>query len=401
MSRADTVVFGAFDRHNLGDLLLAHVVAARLPPPAPLPAGLAPADLTGVGGFAVEAIAERLRQGAAFDLVHAGGELLTCSAWEAAVMLEPPARARALVRGLDARARLRRAWAQARLGRAVRAPYVVSRAACPPGSRVFFHAVGGAGLARLPRAMQAEVTAALAGADHLSVRDHVTRALLARRGIAADLVPDPVADIAGCFSERIRAGSLAAPLRCIAEALPQGWLAVQVASEFGDVSTCAALAAGLDRIAAATGLGVALFRAGAAPWHDDRATLRAIGSSLRRARWALSEALDVWAICALIASARGFVGSSLHARIVAGAFGLPRLTVLAPAEVAGRGGRHRAYVETWEPEALRAIAAPADFSSAALRALAVPRARLMASANEQASASRAALQRLGRALEAG
>jgi len=52
-----TVIFGAFDRHNLGDLLFAHVVAALLPGQDLVFAGIADRDLTAWGGHRVEALA--------------------------------------------------------------------------------------------------------------------------------------------------------------------------------------------------------------------------------------------------------------------------------------------------------------------------------------------------------
>lgn len=50
-----TVVFGAFDRHNLGDLLFAHVVAALLRGRDLVFAGIADRDLTAWGGHRVAA----------------------------------------------------------------------------------------------------------------------------------------------------------------------------------------------------------------------------------------------------------------------------------------------------------------------------------------------------------
>src|SRR6476620_11143606 len=80
-----TVVFGAFDRHNFGDLLFAHVAAAFLKKRAPVFAGLADVDLRPFGGHRVSALPHlpaRLPD-RRVDILHAGGELLTCTAWQA------------------------------------------------------------------------------------------------------------------------------------------------------------------------------------------------------------------------------------------------------------------------------------------------------------------------------
>lgn len=49
--RTPVVLFGAFDRHNLGDLLFAHIAAALLPGKDLIHAGLAERDLRALGGM--------------------------------------------------------------------------------------------------------------------------------------------------------------------------------------------------------------------------------------------------------------------------------------------------------------------------------------------------------------
>ena len=83
------IFFGAFDRHNLGDLLLGKVAQAlRFPRPVVF-AGLTARDLTLLGGTRVRPIGELAHEwgGRPADIVHVGGEILTCSLYEAAVML--------------------------------------------------------------------------------------------------------------------------------------------------------------------------------------------------------------------------------------------------------------------------------------------------------------------------
>ena len=119
-----TIVFGAFDRHNFGDLLLAEVAAVLLRRRRLVYAGLADADLRPVGGKQVRALHDVLaRHGRqAIELIHAGGELLTCSAWDAAIMLLPARQAAPLVSHLDHDLAGRAAWAHARLRRPDLAP---------------------------------------------------------------------------------------------------------------------------------------------------------------------------------------------------------------------------------------------------------------------------------------
>ena len=60
------------------------------------------------------------------------------------------------------------------------------------------------------------------------------------------------------------------------------------------------------------------------------------------------ESLDVWEICALVASARSVLASSLHVRIVAESFGRPAVSLLGDERGAtGQAAKVSAYVTTW------------------------------------------------------
>jgi polysaccharide pyruvyl transferase len=299
------VFFGAFDRHNLGDILLGHVAARKSGSCDAVFAGLAARDMTPWGGqrvCALDSFATPL------TLIHVGGELLDCDAAQAAYMLDEPV------------PRWRR-----------QAAYVVARRELPPGSEVEFRAVGGVELAERDELFRDEVFAALREAGSVSVRDRTTQALLADAGIDAPLVPDPVTRIGKLFGARIRAR--------IQRTDP--YLAVQFAAECGDDATLAAFARGLDRI----GLPVVLFRAGAAPWHDALEPYRRL--ALRAARpMQIFESLDVWDMCALIAGSSGYIGTSLHGRIVAESFGVPALSL---ERESGAAKKLRAYLATWSP----------------------------------------------------
>ena len=99
-----TILLGAFDRHNFGDLLFPHIAAALLPGSRLIFAGLAERDLRPFGGHRTHALARLAAElgNAPVRLIHVGGEILTCEAWHAALMLQPPAEVPALIARLDA-----------------------------------------------------------------------------------------------------------------------------------------------------------------------------------------------------------------------------------------------------------------------------------------------------------
>lgn len=367
------ILFGAFDRHNFGDLLLAHVAAALLPGRELHFAGLATRDLRRYGGHAVTALAE-LAAGwgeRPAALLQVGGEVLTCTAWQAAVMLASPGEVSPLVGYLPAHPAEQRAWVRRMVGVQARAPYLAARALFRGPLRWVATGVGGADLDRCDRALRAEVLATLAAADDLSVRDARTMAHLQATGIVARLVPDPAVMVAALFAARIRRRARGGEVAALRAAFPQGYLAAQCSAEFGDDATLDVLAAQLEDAAARSGCALVLLRAGAAPWHDDAEVLARLAARLRRVPVRVFGSLHLWDLCALLACARAYAGSSLHGRIVATAFARPRVN-LRPAGTA----KVDAWAGTWEAPGLPTSVAVDGLAEGLQQALAADPARL-------------------------
>ena len=383
--RDPVILFGAFDRHNFGDLLFPHIAAALLPDRELILAGLTERDLTACGGHRIAALADLAKAlgHPPVEIIHVGGELLTCDAWQAAVMLSPPEQAQALIaRYADAPA-ARREWVQGQLGLPDLAPYAITRSLFPRATRIVFNAVGGVGLDECDPSLRHEVLAKLATADAVSVRDAHTLAHLDAANIPAGLVPDPAVMVAALFSDRIDQHAASGEVAGLRSRFPGGFLAVQFSADFGDDATLNLLAAQLDRVTAETGLGIVFFRAGAAPWHDDDAVYLRLAARMRAGTTALFTSLVLWDICALIATSRGYCGSSLHGRIVSMAYGLPRVNLIHPAD-AGRRTKQAAYAATWEVDDMPHAVAVDEVAAGILAARRPESARLHTLARELA-----------------
>ena len=343
-----TVVFGAFDRHNLGDLMSAHVAAALLAGEELVFAGLAARDLRDVGGHRVEALhalaGDPRLKGA--RLVHAGGETLTCTARQAAVMLQAPEQVDDALAFLERHPEAEAAWRLAALGTDAQVPYIGCRAGLPGCSAVVFAGVGGVAFDGLPAAARSEVVARLREADAVTVRDAQTQAQLRIAGIAAALVPDPVVLVERLFGPTIRERVARAPVARVRERFVGGHIAVQLSADLGDDATLAALAAQLSRVVARTGLGLVLLRAGTAPWHDDAEVLTRLAGQLPIGRTHVFESVHAWDLCAVLSSARVFVGSSLHGCVIANAFGRPAVGLELTGR-SGQGAKLSANASTW------------------------------------------------------
>jgi hypothetical protein len=361
VNKGPIIVFGAFDRHNFGDMLFAHVVANLLAERdgglAPVFAGCVGRDLREYGGHRVAALAEvatRWRDDPV-TLIHAGGELLTCDAWEAAVMSMQPEDAQTCIARHGATEGGRRAFARTTLHTDAHAPYVIGRETFARAASICFDAVGGVTLDAREPAFCADVLARLRTADHLSVRDAHTQSILRAAGIDAPLVPDPAAMVAELFGARIRVHADRDEVAELRRAFARGYLALQFSADFADDATLARIAHQLDLLGESTGMGVVLFRAGAAPWHDDIAVYERAVRHMRHPHVRLFRSLNVWDICALIASSEGFAGSSLHGRIVAMAFGLPRVNI-AHADAGAGTAKQQAYASAWEGAGMPGVA---------------------------------------------
>ena len=378
ITRPPGVLFGAFDRHNFGDLLFPHLMTALLPGRAFEYAGLAERDLRSVGGHQVHALAKQ-RDARPANLIHAGGELLTCSAYEAAVMLLDPDEAATVIARYDHDPAASSDWAANQLGTARTMPYVVGRDAIAPSGQLVFNAVGGVEWASLTVIQRDEIKTALRQADWISVRDHVTQSALRAEGIDAPLCPDPAVMVAHCFGDAIRERQQQGEVKAMRDAFPQGYLACQFSADFGDDASLNVLAQQLSRVVSGTGLGLVLFSAGTAPWHDDPVLYEKLQQRLPTGTARVFRSLHLWDICALIAASRGVVGSSLHGRIVALAHGLPRVSLLPPQQ-GHRPDKRTAFAETWEPQAMPRSVSVGQVEAAVMQALAFPASMLQENA---------------------
>ncbi|MBS0544012.1 MAG: polysaccharide pyruvyl transferase family protein [Proteobacteria bacterium] len=341
------ILFGAFDRHNLGDLLLAHCAAAACGAREPIFAGLAARDLRAWGGHRVCRLADIVSAhgGEPAELVHVGGEVLTTTAWEAAVMLQAPRDAQRVIAQFDRDPTGRRAWAARCLGTARQLPYVFGPPDLPAAWASRFVAAGGVAVGDLPIAAADELRDALGTAEAVSVRDRTTQAALAGIGVRASLLQDPAAQTPTLCGDRIEARLADEGFACLRRRQPR-WLALQLAAAWGDDVTLALVAQAAIAEARARDAGIVLFCAGLAPWHDDPAVLERLLSQIRRLAPELAverfTSAHLFDLCALLAGSCFYLGTSLHGWIVATSFGVPARCLVDKAD-----DKAAAYIETW------------------------------------------------------
>lgn len=393
------VVFCACDRHNLGDLLFPHLAEARFRPRRLLVAGLVARDLRDVGGHEVHALADLARDGRlqGATLLHAGGEILDTRTREAAVMTLDPAEADAVLAMLEPApggASAEAAWCRATIGTSTPLPYVAARDALPGVRRVLFDAVGGVAVDRLPAEERGALRTRLAAADMLAVRDRVTQAHLQALGLDPVLAPDPAVEVAARLGEPIRAHAARGEVAALRAACPDGFGTLQLAAALGDDASLDAIARAVRRAAGDVPAWLVL-RAGDAPWHDDARVAQRLAARLREdgASVHVPASRHVFDLCAFLGLTRLHVGTSLHAAIVATAFGMP-VVGLDAASSGGRATKLSAWAATWAPDGELPVATPATLAGAIARARSRDALAREALARRWAAASR----RHGRAM---
>jgi Polysaccharide pyruvyl transferase len=357
------VLFGAFDRHNFGDMLFPHLVEAVVPGRDLVFAGVVHRDLRRYGGHRVEAIAQvaetwEARYGVTpADVIHVGGETLSCDSYLAALMALMPNDASVAIQRHESERltdRERMAWAQRLLGIRHCAAYVLPKTFFTRPGVFIFNGTGGADLDGQAGYVRDEVLTSLRTADYVGVRDPIAREILASAGIEAHLVLDPATRVAQLFAERIRAKASTGEVGLVRRTFPDGYVAVQFSAAFHDERTLAEITRELDLAAASSGLGIVLFRAGAAFAHDDLGPYLVVARTMLSLRVRLFVSLDIWDICALISRSRTYCGSSLHGRIVAESFGVPAISLMRKRPPDAQPKKVAAYAATagWPLESL-------------------------------------------------
>lgn len=363
MTTEPLILFGAFDRHNFGDLLLGEVAAALMTPRPTVFAGLAGRDLSACGGRnvrAITAVADEWGNRPA-NVLHVGGELLTCTLYQAAVMLLPDEEAKLAIGRYDACPPSGHAWAVDRLGMDQPVAYQVSRGLFRNPRFFGYMGVGGVDLAGQSGEMREQVISQLKRADFVWVRDRKTFRQLEEGQVRPLLAPDPAELAVRLFLPMIEAHSGVGAAKAILDRFPSGYIAVQFSAEYGDDATLKEIGQELWRIQEEQQLGIVLFRAGAAPWHDCPEVYRRLLESTPRLDAAVFDSLHLWDICALLAHGHGYIGSSLHCRIVAEASGRVAASLV---NVTGDASKVGAYLQSWYPDASPTMAIPESLAAA-------------------------------------
>ncbi|CAK0832731.1 unnamed protein product [Prorocentrum cordatum] len=316
------LLYGAMGRHNFGDMLMPWIVETMLQrrygfcPDDFLHADVAGADLRAYGGHLVIGVGSLFSNmyNGSLDVIFCGGETLQDISLNIAMGM--------FGRGFKA------CNADDFMHRGHSLAYLLPKDKFAKPGLFIANTVGGPGTSRINQSWF----------DHCTLRQNLHRA-----GYEDCLAaPDSVIMINILFGESIS-------LRT--NGLPMGrYFAWQFNSRvhFDDGFVDAILAA-----ARTNNFSIVMFRAGAAPGHDGLKPYEAMKSRLEKTDSSIAvtvfDGLNIWDISALISRATLLISTSLHCRIIAFSFYVPRVTVvLGPNGTQVGGNKHFAFMRDWD-----------------------------------------------------
>lgn len=329
---ARVLLIGAYERDNFGDLLFLVQTEHYLAGHDLLPAAPFAGDMTALLGTTIPAYGPYLER-ERFDHVWTVGGEVGATTFAGALAMSLPRDVYRVYRDADD-ATKERMLVELRGQIHQDTPYMPRLSSYPLnlGAGTVLHSVGLAGLPKQPAPRQREILHVFREATSVNVRDTHSSAILTDNDIEHTLSPDLVHTIARTRPQRRPAD-------------PTDVL-IQISDAHLRQRGHQAYAEAIARSPHLAGLPIRLFLAGTARGHDSVASYRRI---IKLAR-AVDPNLDI-AICRArrpldlvdtIASAKLWIGLSLHGRIVSAAYGVPRVSIVKR--------KLDDYARSWDPD---------------------------------------------------
>ena len=346
--RTSVIVYGAYDRHNYGDLLFAIILKRYLEANERFRVQVAATKKSNLSRYGalptvpLKKALEATRSQPKTLLIVAGGECLTAQ-WESIIGYLAP---QALYYPIKASPYLLGQKLFIRLSRALTSipsdlPLVPGERDFP-GLQVMYNSVGGNEISRKNLLINAAIARNLRDCSYISVRDMETSAELDRLGIKHNLVPDSAILISDMYPQ----GSVASE---------PGHIVFHI-SDHHAKRRIEAIAQQLTELSMTTGLKIALLTIGKAPGHSDDDPLDKLQSLLGERAYRVDSG-HIEDIIRCIATSKLYCGTSLHGAITALAYAVPQIALLPKRVV-----KLSSFLETWVPKQSCGFAEVAEIS---------------------------------------
>jgi polysaccharide pyruvyl transferase WcaK-like protein len=316
-----TILYGAFGRHNFGDMLFPHIVHKLIKENINESeiefCDVVSRDMTEFGGHDVKSIAHFIDCEDDVNVIHVGGEIGGCRLSHAVKMCEPLTDEQKIEVN-------RLKTYKMPLG------YVLPKSLFKKPKTFVANSVGG---------LSNRFAKFYKDFDYVSLRGEISYNKLSSKKIECDFTPDSASLTKYFFNDLISNRSSFASIKNIHNKIGTKYIAIQL--KCGYLDNLISVEKILNNIIAKTKLPIVFFCAGVAPGHDSLDLYKERFGNLPTDKVHFFDGLNIWDICNVISNAKLVIGTSLHVRILSQQFLRPRVTLDVKS-------KHLAFIKKWD-----------------------------------------------------
>jgi len=341
------LLYGALGRHNFGDLLFPVIVKRLLKSVIDyqkyeiITCALTKGDLGIYGADSSQDLYSVVSEiDEPVKLIHVGGETLGCTSEYALSMALPSPIGSRFITTKKIGLRAKKNLFKNLTGLNFDYPYVIPKRFLPVGSKVAFNGVGGSGL-NLSGWNKRELKERYKNADFLGVRDFKTKEILMGENIQSQLMPDSGVLVKELFETDNKNKSKENIAKLIRPFIKSGYVVVQV-NRIINPQSFKVIANGITKLCREYKLSCVVLPLGYAALHEDISSCVELSKHLKDINTIVVTDIDIWDMLFTLSRAKLFVGTSLHGRIVATSYSIPRVSLkfIDP--------KISSYADTWD-----------------------------------------------------
>tara|TARA_B110000211_G_C14085065_1_gene556312 strand:- start:1973 stop:3169 length:1197 start_codon:yes stop_codon:yes gene_type:complete len=374
----DVVLYGAFDRHNYGDLLfplvMERMLSERFPEKNIVIAGLIDSDLTEFNALPTISIKKALKQSKQdATIILAGGDVVSCD-WLSAYSYLLSDFSFSIFQRIFARfiPNLTENVIKKIIGLKSDNPFDLTSKDLTSRMKLVYNSAGATAVSNLNGEPAKALSLALNEADYVTVRDDFScEHIKGIGGKVDDIYPDSATVMSTIFSEKEINDKTGDKAKALISTLKDKYVVFQISSAHS-AELEEEFAKNLTTIANEHDLTIVFIAIGNAAGHSDSHGIEKIKRHLD-SNIKVAEYLDggVFDVMNIIKNSQCYCGTSLHGLITSMAFHVPRVGLLPKLR------KQRNYMATWDLPEMPSGVLPKELSGAINIGMATPKEELV------------------------